>query len=237
VSDGATGWGEPLYERVLAGVPEGASVLDVGCGPGVFAAFASRRGFTVTGIDADRSAVAAARREVPAAEVEVGDAHQLDGSFDLVALVQVLAHVTNPLKVLKEAARVGGLVRATVWGREEESDVRLFGEALSPFLPPRGARRTPAGPPPLTEPDRFRKIARTAGLEVLALDEVRCPFDYPDEDALVGPLLTSDIGRYAVNAAGPAAVRAAVLTTFASRRQGEGYRLWNLFRVLDARPA
>ncbi|GAA4688372.1 class I SAM-dependent methyltransferase [Pseudonocardia yuanmonensis] len=237
MSEGATGWGEPLYERVLAGVPEGASVLDVGCGPGVFAAFASARGLKVTGIDADRSAVAAARREVPEAEFEVGDAHQLDGSFDLVALVQVLAHVTNPLKVLKEAARVGTLVRATVWGREEESDVRLFGEALAPFLPPRGTRRTPAGPPPLTDPDRFRKIATTAGLEVVALDEVRCPFDYADEDALVGPLLSSDIGRYAVNAAGPAAVRRAVLGTFAPHRHGEGYRLWNLFRVLDARPA
>jgi SAM-dependent methyltransferase len=237
VSEGPAGWGEPLYERVLAGVPEGASVLDVGCGPGVFAAFALARGLEVTGIDADRSAVAAARREVPGAEFEVGDAHQLDGSYDLVALVQVLAHVTNPLKVLKEAARAGGLVRATVWGREEESDVRLFGEALAPFLPPRRSRRTPPGPPPLTEPDRFRKIATTAGLEVVALDEVRCPFDYPDEDALVGPLLTSDIGRYAVNTAGPAAVREAVLTTFAPRRHGDGYRLENLFRVLDARPA
>jgi SAM-dependent methyltransferase len=236
VSEGPTGWGEPLYERVLSGVPEGASVLDVGCGPGVFAAFATARGLKVTGIDADRSAVAAARREVPGADFEVGDAHQLAGSFDLVALVQVLAHVTNPLKVLKEAARVGGLVRATVWGREEESDVRLLGEALAPFLPPRGARRTPAGPPPLTEPDRFRKIATTAGLEVVALDEVHCPFDYPDEDALVGPLLTSDIGRYAVNIAGPAAVRDAVLAAFAPRRHGDGYRLRNLFRVLDARP-
>ena len=237
MSEGPAGWGEPLYERVLAGVPEGASVLDVGCGPGVFAAFATKRGLTVTGIDADRSAIAAARREVPEATFEVGDAHQLAGSYDLVALVQVLAHVTNPLKVLKEAARVGGLVRATVWGREEESDVRLFGEALAPFLPPRGARRTPAGPPPLTEPDRFRKIATTAGLEVVALDEIRCPFDYPDEDALVGPLLTADIGRYAVNTAGPAAVREAVLAAFAPRRHGDGYRIWNVFRVLDARPA
>lgn len=237
MSEGPAGWGEPLYERVLADVPEGASILDVGCGPGLFAAFATKRGLAVTGIDADRSAVAAAQREVPGATFEIGDAHQLAGSYDLVALVQVLAHVTNPIKVLKEAARVGGLVRATVWGREEESDVRLFGEALAPFLPSRGARRPPAGPPPLTEPDRFRKIATTAGLEVVALDEIRCPFDYPDEDALVGPLLTADIGRYAVNTAGPAAVREAVLSAFAPRRHGDGYRLWNLFRVLDARPA
>jgi len=231
------GWGEPLYDRVLAGVPAGSTVLDVGCGPGVFAAFALARGMRVTGLDADRSALARAERTAPAARFVLGDAHQLEGEYDVVALVQVLAHVTNPVKVLQEAGRVGGLVRATVWGREEESDVRLFGEALAPFLPPRAQRRTPAGPPPLTDPERFRKVAGLAGLEVVALDEVTSPFAYPDEDSLVGPLLASDIGRFAANRAGPAAVREAVLETFAPRRDGEGYRLQNLFRVLDARPA
>jgi len=231
------GWGEPLYERVLADVPAGSSVLDVGCGPGVFAAFALARGLRVHGIDADRSALAQAERTAPGATFEVGDAHLLSGRYDLVALVQSLAHVTNPVKVLQEAGRVGGLVRATVWGREEESDLRLFGEALEPFLPPRAQRRTPAGPPPLTDPERFRKVAELAGLEVVAIEEVRSPFAYPDEDALIGPLLQSDLGRFAANRAGPAEVRKAVLDTFAPRRDGEGYRLQNLFRVLDARPA
>ncbi|WP_181779500.1 class I SAM-dependent methyltransferase [Pseudonocardia pini] len=234
---GPAGWGEPLYERVLAGVPEGSTVLDVGCGPGVFAAFALGRGLQVTGLDADRSALAVAEKTALGARFVLGDAHQLDGEYDLVALVQVLAHVTNPLQVLKEAARVGGLVRATAWGREEESDLRLFGEALAPFLPPRPERRRPAGPPPLTDPERFRQLADLAGLEVVALDEVTSPFDYEDDDALIGPLLQSDLGRYAANRAGPTAVRAAVLETFAPRRHGEGYRLQNLFRVLDARPA
>jgi len=39
------------------------------------------------------------------------------------------------------------------------------------------------------------------------------------------------------DADGFGAVREAVLETFAPRRDGEGYRLQNLFRVLDARPA
>ncbi|MCF7551895.1 MULTISPECIES: bifunctional 2-polyprenyl-6-hydroxyphenol methylase/3-demethylubiquinol 3-O-methyltransferase UbiG [Pseudonocardia] len=231
------GWGAPLYEVVLRGIPEGSTVLDVGCGPGVFAAFAESCGMRVTGLDSSRAALAQAEKTAPTARFVLGDAHQLEGAYDLVALVQVLAHVTNPVKVLQEAARVGGRVRATVWGREEESDIRLFGEALEPFLPPRSQRRTPAGPPPLTEPDRFRKVAGLAGLEVLALDEVRSPFAYPDEDALVGPLLQSDLGRFAANRAGPAAVREAVLATFAPRRVGAGYRLENLFRVMDAVPA
>ncbi|GAA1873096.1 class I SAM-dependent methyltransferase [Pseudonocardia ailaonensis] len=231
------GWGEPLYDRVLAGIAPGSSVLDVGCGPGVFAAFAQARGMTVHGVDLSRAALAQAERTAPGATFAIGDAHQLSGEYDVVALVQVLAHVTNPVKVLQEAGRVGGAVRATVWGREEESDIRLFGEALEPFLPPKDQRRTPAGPPPLTDPDRFRKVAGLAGLEVTALDEVRSPFAYPDEDSLVGPLLQSDLGRYAANRAGPAAVRTAVLDTFEPRRNGEGYRLENLFRVMEARAA
>jgi SAM-dependent methyltransferase len=228
------GWGAPLYEVVLRGVPEGSTVLDVGCGPGVFAAFAVSCGMDVTGLDSSRAALAQAEKTAPAARFVLGDAHQLSGSYDLVALVQVLAHVTNPVKVLQEAARVGGRVRATVWGGEEESDMRLFGEALEPFLPPRSQRRRPAGPPPLTDPDRFRKIAGLAGLSVESLDEVRSPFGYPDEDSLVGPLLQSDLGRFAANRAGPAAVREAVLAAFAPRRVGEGYELENLFRVMDA---
>jgi SAM-dependent methyltransferase len=228
------GWGAPLYEVVLRGVPEGSSVLDVGCGPGVFAAFALSCGMRVHGIDSSRAALAQAEKTAPGATFAVGDAHQLSGSYDVVALVQVLAHVTNPVKVLQEAARVGARVRATVWGGEEESDMRLFGEALEPFLPPRAQRRTPAGPPPLTDPERFRKIAGLAGLTVESLDEVRSPFGYPDEDSLVGPLLQSDLGRYAANRAGPAAVREAVMAAFAPRRVGAGYELENLFRVMSA---
>jgi SAM-dependent methyltransferase len=228
------GWGTPLYEVVLRGVPEGSSVLDVGCGPGVFAAFALSCGMRVHGIDTSRAALALAEKTAPGATFAVGDAHQLSGEYDLVALVQVLAHVTNPVKVLREAGRVGARVRATVWGGEEESDMRLFGEALEPFLPPRSQRRRPAGPPPLTDPDRFRRIAGLAGLTVESLAEVRSPFGYPDEDSLVGPLLQSDLGRYAASRAGPAAVREAVLAAFAPRRVGAGYELENMFRVLDA---
>ena len=68
------------------------------------------------------------------------------------------------------------------------------------------------------------------------MDEVVCPFDYPDEDALLDPLLASMIGRTAVVRAGEDAVRAAVRERLAGHRvAGGGYRLQNLFRVLVAR--
>ena len=236
--EGPAGWGAPLHARVLdaAGVGVGTGVLDLGCGAGVFARAAADRGARVTGIDHDRSAVAAATAAVPEGEFRVGDAHDPPpGPFDVVVAVQLLAHVANPLVVLRAAAGAGAAVVVTVWGREEECDVRAFGEALARWLPP---RRPPAGPPPVTDPARLRKLVALAGLVEASLDEVVCPFDYPDSESLLGPLLASGIGRAARERAGERAVRDAVLDRVQPfRAAGGGYRLQNLFRVLLAHPA
>lgn len=242
MSDGPQGWGTPLYARVLDALPAGATVLDVGCGPGEFARLAVDRGHAVTCLDADPSAVAATGRRVPEAVVEVGDAHDLsrpDSSFDAVALVQLLTHVANPLAALREAIRVvrsSGTVVATVWGREEECDVRAFGEALAEHLPP---RRPPAGGPlPLTDPDRLSQVVGMAGLAVASVDEVICAFRYADDDELAGPIVDSAIGRMAARRVGPGGVRTAVLDGLARFREPDGgYRLDNLFRVVTAHPA
>lgn len=236
--DGPDGWGAPLHALVLdaAGVrAAGAVLLDLGCGRGEFARAAADRGALVTGIDAERSAVAAAAELVPEGRFAVGDVHDPPpGPFDVVTAVQVLAHVVNPVVVLRGAARVGAVVAVTVWGREDECDVRVFGEALARWLPPRPSQ---PGPPPVTDPDRLRTLARLAGLAVDGVAEVVCPFDYPDADALLAPLLASGLGRTAARRAGPGAVRAAVLERAAPLRRGSGYRLENLFRVLVAHPA
>jgi SAM-dependent methyltransferase len=238
------GWGAPLYAHALdsADVGPGTSLLDLGCGTGELAAAAVARGARVVGVDVDPDAVKIARAAVGSARFEVGDAHDLGpvdalgGPFAVVAAMQLLTHVANPLRVLREASRVaapGGTVVASVWGREEECDVGLLGQALNPWLP---SRRYSSGPPTLADPDRFRKLGWLAGLAVVGVDEVVCPFDYPEESALVDPLLASMIGRTAVVRAGEDAVRAAVRERLAGHRvAGGGYRLWNRFRVLVAR--
>jgi SAM-dependent methyltransferase len=240
VSDeGPSGWGDPLYARALdlAGVGRGTSLLELGCGQGLFAAAAAERGAVVTGIDADPAAVVAAAAALPGGRFHVGDAHDPPlGPFDVVAAVQLLQHVANPVVVLRAAVQAGPAVVVTVWGQEHECDVRAFGEALAPWLPP---RRPPAGPPPVTDPARLRKLVALAGLEVAATAEVVCPFTYPDAEALIGPLLASGVGRMAASRAGERAARKAVLERLAPHRVDDGYRLENLFRVLLAvrRPA
>lgn len=236
--DGPRGWGDPLHARVLdaAGVGPGTALLDLGCGPGVFARAAVARGAEVTGIDADPGAVAQAAAQVPQGRFRVGDAHDPPtGPFDVVAAVQLLAHVANPVAVLRGAARAGAVVAVTVWGREEECEVRAFGEALTPWL---GPRRAPSGPPPVTDPQRLRKLVGLARLRIDSVEEVVCPFRYPDEESLLAPLLASGLGRQALARAGRPAVRRAVLERLqAHRTAGGGYELANTFRVLLARPA
>ncbi|MGE3288690.1 MAG: class I SAM-dependent methyltransferase [Pseudonocardia sp.] len=241
MTDGPRGWGVPLHTHVLdvAGVRRATVLLDVGCGRGAFARAAADRGASVTGIDTDADAVAAAAREVPEGTFRVGDAAGTgvpDAAYDVVAAVQLLTHVPDPLAVLREAVRVvrpGGTVAVTVWGRENECDVRAFGEALARWLPP----RPPAGPS-VTDPATLRALVERAGLSVRGLDEVVCPFDYPDEDAVVGPLFESGLARMVGRHAHPAAVREAVLERLEPlRTTAGGYRLQNVFRVLVARPA
>lgn len=94
------------------------NVLDLGCGTGVVArAVARRAGFTgrTTGVDQSPVFIATARRLAAKeglgdrVEFHVGDAHALEypaESFDVVIAHTLISHVTDPLTVLKEAARV-----------------------------------------------------------------------------------------------------------------------------------
>ncbi|MGN6576608.1 MAG: methyltransferase domain-containing protein [Nocardioides sp.] len=96
-------------------IEPGASVVDLGCGPGAdLAGLANAVGPTgrVLGIDIDAAAVAEARRSVsPHANVHVqqGDIHRLDladRSVDRVHTDRVLQHVADPGAVVAEVARV-----------------------------------------------------------------------------------------------------------------------------------
>jgi SAM-dependent methyltransferase len=233
MSEGPSGWGAPLYDAMLdaTGVRPGTALLDLGCGAGGLARMATGRGARVTGVDIDEDAVAQAAAEVPEGTFFVRHAQDPPpGPFDVVAAVQLLMHVADPIAVLRRAGRVGGIVAATVWGRDRECDLRVLQETLAPSRPAR--------PAAVSEPARLRAMAERAGLVVQRLDEVLVPFDYADEDELLEPLLATPVGRSAARRSDPDALRATVLEAVEPYRTGEGgYRLENLFRVLVAHPS
>src|SRR3954449_974948 len=175
-AEGPRGWGAPLHAAVLdaTAVGPGTRLLDLGCGNGVFARAAADRGALVTGVDTDPAAVRLAAAEVPEGTFAVGTAEEPPpGRFDVVAAVQLLMHVADPVAVLAATRRAGAVVAATVWGREEECDIRVFGEALAPWL----GQRPPSGTP-ITEPTQLRAVTEQSGLDVDRVDRVVCPFDY-----------------------------------------------------------
>ncbi|WP_249401961.1 class I SAM-dependent methyltransferase [Streptomyces sp. YIM 121038] len=100
-------------------------VLDIGCGPGTITAdlAALVPDGHVTGLDRapeilDLARTTAAERGLANVEFTVGDVHALDypdGSFDVVHAHQVLQHVGDPVRALREMRRVcapGGIVAA-----------------------------------------------------------------------------------------------------------------------------
>jgi SAM-dependent methyltransferase len=228
-------------ERVLgrAGVGRGTRLLDLGCGVGRLCRIAADRGAQVTGIDRDARQIQQAVALVPEGSFDVGDILALPypaARFDAVISVQSIMHVTNPLTALREAARVAcpaAPVVITVWGKEENCDIRAFGQALSGLLPRAVDQGPGMQPPPLSADGRLERLARLAGLAVTEVGEVTCPFWYPDKDALLNDLLGSGLGQRALRVANPATVRRAVLEGLAGYRTSTGgYRLDNTFRYL-----
>jgi ubiquinone/menaquinone biosynthesis C-methylase UbiE len=192
----------------------GMTVLDVGCGPGTItadlAALISPGRLTASEISAD--ALTLAREEIAArghgnVDFAVSDVHALDfpdGAFDVVHAHQVLQHVGDPVRALREMRRVarpGGILAA------RDSDYAAF--AWFPALPEltewmalyQRVARSNGG-----EPDAGRRLlswAREAGLsEVTATSSTWC-FATPEDRAWWGGMwaeriLRSDMARQAI---------------------------------------
>jgi 2-polyprenyl-3-methyl-5-hydroxy-6-metoxy-1,4-benzoquinol methylase len=91
------------FELLLPHVPNGATVLDVGCGQGLFLCVLAKLGMISAGVgfDTSEAAIASARRTAER-DVDVGSAvdfHYLqpgswpDGTFDVVSMIDVMHHV------------------------------------------------------------------------------------------------------------------------------------------------
>lgn len=108
----------------LIGRVEGRRVLDIGCGPGLYAEELVRRGADVAAFDSSAKLVEMARRRVGgAADIRVHDLRdQLDwlaeDSVDDAVMPLVLHHLEDPVPALREVHRVlrprGRLVLSTV---------------------------------------------------------------------------------------------------------------------------
>ena len=157
---------------VVAAAPDGARVLEVGCGPGRLSILLTRRhGLHVTGLDLDPAMVERARANAarPAGEhggepsFLVGDVASLafpDRSFDLVVSTLSMHHWADPTAGLAEIGRVlrpGG--RALVWDFRA-GRVPLHGHLPDPVEHAHGSPLRVVTATPWRWPWRFRLTQR-----------------------------------------------------------------------------
>lgn len=122
-------------KRVLSwckGLPDGARIIDVGCGDGFHLELLRDFGnktWTLEGVDADERAAAMAERK--GIKVHCGLIEDLDlapASYDLAIMVQTIEHVAEPARLLRDVGSLlkpGGRV-VIVTDNIDSLDFRLF---------------------------------------------------------------------------------------------------------------
>ncbi len=100
----------PRLAYLLAHVPAGARVLDVGCGEGRFTTELTRAGRRAVGIDVAEEPLRRARLRAPGIDVQLVPAHGPwpleDVSFDALWAGEVIEHVADTAGWLSEVRRV-----------------------------------------------------------------------------------------------------------------------------------
>jgi SAM-dependent methyltransferase len=244
----ARDWGDteaqqiPTYEEAIrhAGIGPGQTVLDVGCGTGVFLRAAADHGATVCGIDASAALLEIARERVPDADLTLGDVQHLpyaDDRFDAVCGFNSFFYADDMVAALREAGRVakpGAPVVIQVFGRPEHFDLRLMKEVLARFAPP---------PPPgrlnaftLWEPGVLEGLAAEAGLVPERAFDLRWAYEYADEAELTRGMMSAGGFGAIVGGDRQDAARASIVDALAVCRTPDGsYRLDNEWHYLIAR--
>lgn len=133
-----------MFQTLVSPWPRrGHTLLDVGCGTGVFLDMLWHHGFDVTGFDNNTEMLDVARERMGnRADFQLGQADHLpfdDNSFDYAALLSVLAYVKNPEKVLTEAIRVAE--RGVIVGFLNRFSSYALLEGRFPRTPPDSRRR------------------------------------------------------------------------------------------------
>lgn len=235
------GFFRPAYSRVYDELGLGANTqfLDVGCGPGLAAEIAARRGAEVAGLDAADASIAIARERVTGGDFRVGDMEVLpwaDAVFDVVTSFNGFQFAGDIVHALEEARRVtrsGGQVAMVVWGRDEDCQTPAIMAAVRDLLPPPPLNAQVALP--LSAPGRIESLMEQAGMQYQTSGEVDIPFSFPNLASATRGLMSVGAVVAVVHRVGAEPVRQAIVESLAPFGTNEGaYHLQNRFRFVIA---
>ena len=103
-----------MIAKMYGRPPQQISLLDVGCSSGAFLASAKALGFMETGVEpAVEPATAAMKSGLNVKHGFLHDLRLAGNYYDIVTMFEVIEHIKEPLKLLKECCRIlkaGGLV-------------------------------------------------------------------------------------------------------------------------------
>jgi ubiquinone/menaquinone biosynthesis C-methylase UbiE len=97
------------YRLLFNWLPNADSVLDVGCGNGIYTQWLAKKCVRAVGVDHNEKNLAWAKQEFPHCEFVLSNGENLpfaDASFDAVMLTEVLEHTQDDRATLREIARV-----------------------------------------------------------------------------------------------------------------------------------
>jgi ubiquinone/menaquinone biosynthesis C-methylase UbiE len=166
------------------------ALLDVCCGPGHLAAAAMAAGAHAEGIDFAPTMVALAQGNYPAIPFREGDAEHLplpDGSFDAVACVFGVMHMTHPDLAVAEAFRVlrhGGVFAFTQWAAEDEL-LNIVADAISKHGNP--GVNMPLAPPLMrfSNPDECRRTLLAHGFSEVSTTRIELEWHGDQPEAVL----------------------------------------------------
>lgn len=147
-------------------------ILDVGCGGGILTESLAKTGAFVTGLDAELTAITAAKQHALQEKLAINYIcspleNFEDDSFDLITCMELLEHVDDPSIIFEHAQRLlkpGGLLFVSTINRNLKAYIGavLFAEYLLSLLPT-GTHDYKK----FLKPSEIAKLAREKGFTIL----------------------------------------------------------------------
>ncbi len=231
----------PVYKKIInrTGVAANDSVLDLGCGSGLFLKMVHAKSTAITGIDLSDELLSIARQRNPDAGLFNQDMNDLpfaDKSFDLVTgfnSIQYAGDVHHVLAEIKRVLKDDGKLVIGVWGTAAECESLGVLASIASLLP----EPEPGSPGPLalSTDGKVEALLTEAGFKIIENSTIECPWNFSSLNDAVRGILAAGPSAEAIQYAGKEKVKEKLISTLqAFNIYDEIYVLENVFHFYIA---